>query len=234
MKTKSFLLAVSLLCAATTASSAQTFKVAQYQPWESLFFSEYLEALERHMGGSFEAVKVNSPEQRRQFIKEGKADFSWAVLSKENKKFFRWSKPIITSELSLIIRKSAGKRPADLKGKLICALPISLDESFVKSLGAKRLPCANPSQKLEKLLANRCVAMVGPIESNISIARAHPELKKTFKHYKKAVKPPMYQLAFVMNKSNKALQKQLNRAIQKTVEDGSYQDLLEKYMSTQQ
>jgi len=233
MKTKSFLIAASLLCAATAASSAQTFRVAQYPQEESLFPSEYLAALERHMGATFKIVEVNSHEQKRQFIKEGKADFSWSVIFKEDKKSFRWSKPILNSELSLIIRKSEGKRPADLKGKLICASPIPVDEDFVKSLGAKMLTCKIPSQKLENLLANRCVAMVGPIESNIRIVRTHPELKKTFKHYKKAVKPPMFQCAFVMNKSNKSLQKQLNLAIQKTVEDGSYHELLKKYTSAQ-
>jgi len=230
MKTKSFLLlAASLLCVASAASSAQTLTVAKFKRGEHSFFIEYLASLERHMGVTFKMVEVETSLQKRQLVETGKVDFMWARQSKQNRGYFRWSKPLITSELSLLIRKSEGKRPKDLKGKLVCAKPMPHEKDFVESIGAKLLPCPIPSQRFENLIANRCVAMVAPIESNIRIVRIHPELKKTFKHYKKAVKPQMFQFAFAMNKSNKTLQKQLNRAIQKTVEDGSYHELLNQY-----
>jgi len=232
MKTKSFLLAACLL-GLTSAVSAQTITVAKLSSWEHPFFTEYLAALERHMGATFKIVEVASVEQKRQLLEEGKVDFFWERRDKETKAVFRWSRPLCTSELSLLIRKSEAKGLKDLKGKPICSMPFAHSQEFVERLGAKMLTFTTPAQMFENLLAKRCVAMVSLLEINLRLAREHPELKKTFKHYKKAVNPPMFQFAFAMKKSNKALQKQLNRAIQKTVEDGSYREILNRYVSKQ-
>jgi len=230
MKKLSLFFAAFLL-SATTLVSAQTIRaVANWSPTVAPFYQELLNLLSQKMKDTtFEMLPSAGVAKDEQMLVEGKADLILALKDKKNAKKFRFSYPILSSELTYLTRKSAAKKPSDLKGQFVCSVnsPIFLEQ--IESIGAKPKIYGTWQEVFDSLFELRCAGVIANRETNTLFMRSHPKYRKDIKHHRKILNSSKLKMRFAVAKDNKGLQRQLNYAILLISEDGSYRQLMQKH-----